>query len=141
MNTCSSFSRILKSLDLCLKAQQSLPGQGVNGEGLWLNSLDYLHGCYTQCSISTVLYVVCYQSVTRNSNNISSYIYNRELITQATPINHSPANSNFESNGWIYFSNSCFWWCYQTYFSEYNLCYLQSRCPQIFISKLFVNIS
>jgi len=23
-----------------LKAQQSLPGQQVNGEGLWLNSLD-----------------------------------------------------------------------------------------------------
>jgi len=27
-----------------------------------------------------VLYVVCYQSVTRNSNNISGYVYNRELI-------------------------------------------------------------
>ena len=34
----------------------------------------------------TVLYVVCYQSVTRNSNSISGYVYNREFITQPTPI-------------------------------------------------------
>ena len=75
---------------LKLKAQQSLPGQRVKGEGLWLNSLDYLLVCYTQCSILTVLYVVCYQSVTRNSNNISGYVYNIEYITQPTPISHSP---------------------------------------------------
>ena len=29
--------------------------------------------------VLTVLYVVCYQSVTRNSNNISGSVYNREL--------------------------------------------------------------
>ena len=49
--------------------------------------LDYLPVCYTQCSILTVLYVVCYQSVTRNSN-ISGYVYNRELLTKPTPISH-----------------------------------------------------
>jgi len=53
-----------------LKAQQSLPGQRVNGEGLLLNTLDYLPVCYTQRSMLTVLYVFCYQSVTRNSNNM-----------------------------------------------------------------------
>ena len=37
----------------------------------------------------TVLYVVCYQSVTRNSN-ISGYVSNREFITQPTPVSHSP---------------------------------------------------
>ena len=30
--------------------------------------------CYTQHSILAVLYVACYQSVTRNSNNISGYV-------------------------------------------------------------------
>jgi len=46
---------------LGLKAQQSLPGQLVNGEGLWLNSLDYcLPVCYTQRSLLTVWYVVWY---------------------------------------------------------------------------------
>ena len=69
----------------CLKVQQSLPGQRVNGEGLWLNSLDYLPVCYTQPSILTVWHVVCYQSVTRNSNNISGYVYNR---------GHNPAYTN-----------------------------------------------
>jgi len=29
-----------------------------------------------------MFYVVCYQSVTRNSNNISGYVYNREFITK-----------------------------------------------------------
>ena len=72
-----------------LKAQQSLPGQRVNGEGLWLNSLDYLPVCYTHHSMLTVLYVVCYQLVTRILNNISGYVYNRELITQPTQISHS----------------------------------------------------
>ena len=62
----------------CLKAQQSL----------WAISLSVI----LECSILTVLYVVCYQSVTRNSNNISGYNYNRELITQPIPISHSPAN-------------------------------------------------
>ena len=57
-----------------LKAQQSLPGQRGNGEGLWLNSLDYLPVCYTQCTSLTVLYVVCYQSVTRYANNSSGYV-------------------------------------------------------------------
>ena len=80
---------------LKLKAQQSLPGQRVKGEGLWLNSLDYLLVCYTQCSILTVLHVVCYQSVTRNSNNISGYVYKRELIIQPTPISHSAAKFKF----------------------------------------------
>ena len=83
---------------LKLKAQQSLPGQRVKEEGLWLNSLDYLLVCYTQCSILTVLYVVCYQSVTRNPYTISSYVYNRELITQTTQISYSPANFKF----WIW---------------------------------------
>ena len=86
-----------------LKAQHLLPEQQVNGEWLWLNSLDYLLVCYTQRSILTVLYVVCYQSVTRNSNNISGYIYNREFITQYTTIIATHlANSNLESHGWIF---------------------------------------
>ena len=84
----------------------------------------------------TVLYVVCYQSVTSNSNNSSGYIYNRKFITQSTPISHCPSKLNFESDSCVFFSNSCFWWCYKNYFSEYNLCYLQSR----FISKLLVDI-
>ena len=83
-----------------LKAQQSLPGQWVDGEGLWLNSLDYLLVCYTQRSIVTVWHVVCYQSVTRNSNS-SGYVYNREFITHPTPI--------LSLTG-CFFSNSCFWW-------------------------------
>ena len=78
-----------------LKAQQWLPGQWVNGEGLWLKSLDYLHVYYTQRSILTMWYVVCYQSVTRNSNNISDYVYNKELITQPAPISHSTAKLIF----------------------------------------------
>jgi len=48
--------------------------------------LSGLSPCYTQHSILTVLYVVCYQSVTRNANNISGYVYNSEFITQPTPI-------------------------------------------------------
>ena len=43
----------------------------------------------------TVLYVVCYQSDTRNSNNISGYVYNGELITQPTPISHSLGKLKF----------------------------------------------
>ena len=42
-----------------------------------------------------MLYVVCYQSVTRNSDNISGYVYNRELITQPKPISHSPSKFKF----------------------------------------------
>ena len=91
---CSFITPIVQAL----KVQQSLPGQQVKGEGLWLNSLDYLLVCYTQCSILTVLYVVCYQSVTRNSNNISGYVYNIEYITQPTPISHSPGKFKF----WIW---------------------------------------
>ena len=126
-----------------LKAQQWLPGQRVNGDGLWLNSLDYLPACNTQCSILTVLYVICYQSVTRNSNNSSGYVYNRELITQPTPISHSPGKFKF----WIwrldYFLKPMFLVVLSKIFKwvEYNQCYLQSRCLQSFISKLFVNIS
>jgi len=82
-----------------LKVQQSLPGQRGNGEGLWLNSLDYLPVCYTQRSILTVVYVVCYQSVTRNSNNISGYVYNRAFILPTLhQLGTPPANSNFESD-------------------------------------------
>ena len=116
-------------ISIRLKAQESLPGQWVNGEELWLNSLDYLPVCYTPCSILTVLYVVCYQSVTRHSKNISGYVYNREFITQPTSISHStPTPGKFKFWIWrldFFLSNSCFWWCYQKYFSEYNLCYLQ----------------
>ena len=68
--------------------QQSLTGQWVNGEGLRFNSLDYLPVCYTQRSMLTVWYVGCYQSVTRNSNNTSGYLYNRAFITQPIPISH-----------------------------------------------------
>ena len=92
-----------------LKAQQSLPGQRVNGEALLLNSLYYLPACYTQRSMLTVLYVVCYQLVTRNSNNISGYVYNRKLILPSLHLlANPPPNSNFESDGWIFFSSSCF---------------------------------
>jgi len=38
----------------------------------------------------TVLYVVCYMYVSMNSNNIRGYVYNRELITQPTPITLIP---------------------------------------------------
>ena len=69
----------------------------------------------------------------------SAFYFNR-VVCRLLPINRL-ANSNFESDGWIFFSNSCFWLCYQIYFSEYNMCYLHSRCLQSFISKLFVNIS
>ena len=65
--------------------------------------------CYTQRSMLTVLYVVCYQSVNSNLNNISGYVYNRELITQPTPISHSPQQIQILNlDGWIYFSNSSF---------------------------------
>ena len=104
-----------------LKAQQSLPGLRVNGEELWLNSLDYLPVCYTQRSILTVLYVVCYRSVTRNSNNISGYVYNRELITQPTPISHSPGKFKI--------------WRMDFFL---KLMFLVSRCLKSFFSKLFV---
>ena len=111
-----------KGSHVSLKAQQSLPGQRINGEVLWLNSLDYLSVCYTQRSILTVFYVVCYQSVTRNSNTISGYVYNREFITLPTPISHSPGKFKL----WIWrldlFLKLMFQkWCYQKYFSEYNL--------------------
>ena len=62
----------------------------VNGEGLWLSSLDYLLVCYIQHSSLIVQYVVCYQSVIRNSNNSNGYVNNRELITHLTPINPPP---------------------------------------------------
>ena len=117
-----------------LMAQQSLPGQRVNGEGLWLNSLDYLPVCYTQHSILTVLYVVCHQSVTSNSNNISGYVYDRVSITQPTPISHSPANSNFESDSWIFVSNSCLLVVLLNNFLAGIICVA-------FIFKLFVRIS
>ena len=67
-------------------------------EGLWFNSLDYLPVCYTQHSMLTVWYVGCYQSVTRNSNNTSGYLYNREFITQPIPISHSLGKFKF----WIW---------------------------------------
>ena len=56
-----------------------------------LKAQQLLPVCYTQRSISTLLYVVCYQSVTRNSNNISGYVYNREH----TQISHSPGKFKF----------------------------------------------
>ena len=89
-------------ISIQFKAQQSLPGQRVNGEGLWLNSLDYLPVCYTPCSILTVLYVVCYQSVTRHSKNISGYVYNREFITQPTSISHSTPHPPGKFKFWIW---------------------------------------
>jgi len=46
-------------------------------------------------SILTVLYVVWYQKVTRNPNNTSGYVYNRELKTQPKQISHSPSKFNF----------------------------------------------
>ena len=80
-----------------LTPQQSPPGQQVNEEWLLL-TLDYLPVCYTQRSMLTVMYVVCYQSVTRNSINSSGLVYNREFITQPIPISHSPCKINFESD-------------------------------------------
>ena len=130
-----------KSHGVSLKAQQSLPGQRVNGEGLWLNSLDYLPVCYTHHSMLTVLYVVCYQSVTRILNNSSGYVYNRELITQPTPISHSPGKFKF----WIwrldFFLKLIFLVVLSKKKSEYNLRSLHSRCLQSFNYKSFVNIS
>jgi len=46
-------------------------------------------------SILTVLYVVFYQSVTRNLNTISGYVYNREFITQPTPVNQFSSKFKF----------------------------------------------
>ena len=107
---------LVKGATIATRAASKWEGVMIKLSGLSICLL------YTQRSILTVLYVVCYQLVTRNSNNISGYVYNRELILPslhllATP----PPNSNFESDGWIIFSNSCFWWCYQKHFSEYNL--------------------
>ena len=61
----------------------------------WGGVMIKLPTCYTQRSMLTVLYVVCYQSVNSNLNNISGYVYNRELITQPTPISHSPNKFKF----------------------------------------------
>ena len=112
------------------------------GRGLWSNSVDYLPVCYTQCTILTVWYVGCYQSAICQllgfQTTACGYVYNREFTTQ--PTSHSPGKFKF----WIWqliFSLKCFLWCYQKYFSEYNLCYLHSRCLQSLISKLFVSIS
>jgi len=55
-----------------------------------------LSTCYIHCSILTVWYIVSYQSVTRNSS--CGYVYNREFITQPTPISHSPGKFKF----WIW---------------------------------------
>ena len=65
--------------------------------------LDYLPVGYTQRSMLTALYVVRYQSVTRNSNNSSGYAYNSEFITQPTPICHSPSKFKF----WIWQLDFC----------------------------------
>ena len=111
----------------------------VNGEGLWLNSLDYLPVCYTH-SILTVVHVVCYQSVTRNSNTISGYVYNRELITLPTPISHSPGKFKFWIWQFCFFSNSCFWWCYQTHFSIICITFNLDACKVSFLYQKFVNV-
>jgi len=101
--------------------------------------------CYNQRSILTVLYVVCYQSVTRNSNNSSGYVYNREFITQPTLFSHDPrplqqikiVNLTVGFFSQTHVSGGVF----KKYFSEYYLCYLHSRCLQSFTSELFVIIS
>jgi len=48
------------------------------------------------------------------------YVYTREFITQPIPISHFPGKFKFWIWQLYFFSNSCFWWCYQTYVSEYN---------------------
>jgi len=39
----------------CFYLVKGPTGQRVNGEGLWLNSLDYLPVCYTQCCMSSAI--------------------------------------------------------------------------------------
>ena len=94
------------------------------------------------CLVILSVIFVCYQSVIRNSNNISGYVYNREFINQLTPVSHSPSKFKFWIRRLNFFLKLMFLVVsYQKYFNEYNLCYLQSRCLQSFISKLFINIS
>ena len=59
----------------------------INTEGKSLNmKLGLgLSVCYNQWSILTVLYVGCYQSVTRNSNNISGYVYKYNIRVHNHP--------------------------------------------------------
>jgi len=47
------------------------------------------------CLVILSVIFVCYQSVIRNSNNISGYVYNREFINQLTPVSHSPSKFKF----------------------------------------------
>ena len=56
---------------------------------------------YSVIYFNKLLYVVCYQLVTRNSNNINSLCLKQRAHTP-TPISRSPANSNFESDSWIF---------------------------------------
>ena len=77
------------------------PTVAIRAASKWRGVMTKLPGL-SPCLLYSVLYVVCYHSVTRNSNNISGYDYNRELITQPSPISHSQANSNFEFDGWIF---------------------------------------
>ena len=117
---CASWTAILfehfySSRQSSRQVQQALPGQRVNGNGLWLNSLDFLPVCYTQCCMLTVLYVnsvlCCLLSVSYYNLNNSVWLSLQQRV-QPEP--------NFESDSRILFSNSCFWWCYQKYLSEYN---------------------
>ena len=60
------------SVTLGLKAQQSLPGQLRSKWGGAMIKLSGLSNCQLYSATGlTVLYVVCYQAVTRNSNNSS----------------------------------------------------------------------
>jgi len=66
------------------------------------------------CLLYSAFYVnsvVCYHSVTRNSNNISGYVYNRDIITHPTPISHSSGKFKFWIWQFHFLSNPCFWWC------------------------------
>jgi len=66
----------------------------------------------------------------------SGYVYNREFITQPTPISHSAGKFIFFAQTHISSGVKN-----QKYFSDYNFDYLHSRCLQSFVSKLFVSIS
>ena len=70
------------------------PTVAIRAASKWRGVMTKLHGL-SPCLLYSVLYVVCYQSVTRNANNISGYVYNRELITQPSPISHSPGKFKF----------------------------------------------
>ena len=101
----------MKYEDSCISYPFKGASIATRAASKWGGVLIKLSGL-SPCLLYSVFYfnsvVCCLLSVSiRNSNNISRYVYNRELITQPKPISHSP---NFESDGMDFFSNTCLCW-------------------------------